>query len=74
MKDLIKAAYGWLSQWAWVLIVAVLVLAAIVLPVLKWLAVIAWPWWAVLIPVYVLIGLFCWALAGLNSLLSEGWH
>lgn len=64
----------WLSQWAWVLILAVLVMAAIVLSVLKWLTVIAWPWWAVLIPVYVLVALFCWALAGLNSLMQGGWH
>jgi hypothetical protein len=68
------ALKGWLSQWAWVLTLAVVILAAVVLPILKALTVLAWPWWAVFTPIYVLIALVVWALVGLNDMMRDGWH
>lgn len=65
----------WLSDWAWVLLIAVLILSAVILFSLKMLGVIVWPWWAALIPVYLLVALVGWALAGLDSMMRDnGWH
>ena len=63
----------WLSDWGWVLLIAALILAGVVLPALKWLGVIAsWPWWAVLIPIYLLGSLIGYVLVGFNDLMKEG--
>lgn len=64
-----------MKDWAWPLLIALLVLSAVVLLVLRGLGVIDWPWWAALIPVYLLVALVGWALAGLDALMRDnGWH